>query len=222
MSYAPAQYWNRYFSKLHQSDQDLDWGTQWIENFLEPLHRANCQTILDLGCGTGNEVFSLTRKGFDVIGVDYSKVGVRHALTKTGSKAAFVVADMAQPLPFLTAKFDAVMSNVAAHMFSDKVTRGIFREIKRILQPNGLFLFHLNAIEDRPFRTRRKSEVQELEPNYILEGDGQTMHFFSVDYLQELLVGWGDVELELVEIPADLTKGYLPKWVWRGIVHCQK
>ena len=218
MDYAPVQHWDQYFSKLRQSGQDLDWGTQWIRAFIKPLRQAECRTILDLGCGTGNDVLRLTHEGFEVTGFDYSKAGIRRALTKVGSKAGFVVADMAQSLPFSVAKFDAVMSNVAAHMFSDSITRGIFGEVRRILRPNGLFLFHLNAVEDRPFRARGKPEVRELEENYILEEDGQTMHFFSEAYLQELLTGWGEMKLELVEIPANQEKGYPPKWVWQGIV----
>ena len=47
----------------------------------------------------------------------------------------------------------------------------------------------------------------------------QTMHFFSAEYLQELLTKWGEVRLELVGIPEDQAKGYPPKWVWRGIVY---
>ena len=217
MSYAPAQYWDQCFNKLHQAGRDLDWGNQWIEPFIKSLRQAGCRTVLDLGCGTGNEVLRLTQEGFDITGLDYSKVGVHRALSKVGLKATFVVADMAQSLPFRRANFDAVMSNVAAHMFSDKITRSIFAEVKRILCPQGLFLFHLNALEDRPFRSRGKPEVRELEEGYILEQDGQTMHFFSKEYLLELLTGWQDVSLELVEIPEDPKMGYPPKRVWCGI-----
>ncbi|MBN1878214.1 MAG: methyltransferase domain-containing protein [Anaerolineae bacterium] len=216
--YAPAQHWDRKFSTLHQAGKDLDWGNQWIEPFIKPLHQAGCRTVLDLGCGTGNEVSNLSKAGFEMTGLDYSKVGVCSALSKAGSKAAFVVADMSYPLPFHRASFDAVMSNVAAHMFSDRITRTLFAEVRRVLRPQGLFLFHLNALEDRPFRAWRKPEVCEIEKNYILEQDGQTMHFFSEAYLLELLTGWQDVNLELVKLPGDMKMDYLPKRVWRGMV----
>jgi hypothetical protein len=50
-----------------------------------------------------------------------------------------------------------------------------------------------------------------------LEQDGQTMHFFSREYLLELLTGWQDASLELVKLPGDPKRGYSPKRVWRGI-----
>jgi hypothetical protein len=43
------------------------------------------------------------------------------------------------------------------------------------------------------------------------------MHFFSDDYLRELLQPWRDVHLESVEI-AD-PAGQVFKRVWRGIAH---
>lgn len=216
-NHAPAQHWDQKFNRIQQAGLDLDWGDQWISPFIKPLRQAGCQTILDLGCGTGNEVLNLTQAGFEMTGLDYSKAGIRRALSKAGSKAAFVVADMSYPLPFRRASFDAVMSNVAAHMFSDRITRALFAEVRRVLCPQGSFLFHLNALEDRPFRAWRKPEVREIEKNYILEQDGQTMHFFSEAYLLELLTDWKDVNLEMVRLPGDAAMGYPPKRVWRGI-----
>jgi hypothetical protein len=103
-------------------------------------------------------------------------------------------------------------------MFDDARTRALFTEVRRIVQPQGLFLFHVNALEDRPLRAKRKPPVRELAPNYILEADGQTMHFFSAAYLRELLTGWGEVYLELIEIAARTT-GEPFKCVWRGVAH---
>jgi hypothetical protein len=50
----------------------------------------------------------------------------------------------------------------------------------------------------------------------VLEPTGQTMHFFSDDYLRELLDQWRQVRLELVEI-TDPETGAPFKRVWRGI-----
>jgi SAM-dependent methyltransferase len=102
-------------------------------------------------------------------------------------------------------------------MFPDGVTRAVFAEIGRVVRPGGLFLFHVNAIEDRPLRARARPVVREIEPDYVLEETGQTMHFFSDDYLRELLLPWRTVSLESVEITDVAGRPF--KRVWRGIAH---
>src|SRR5439155_12531568 len=104
---------------------------------------------------------------------------LRHAAATASPSARFVLADMAAGLPFAAACFDAVMANVSIHMFSDALTRALVQDVKRILRPSGIFVFHVNALEDRALRAQRKGPPRELEPNYVLEADGQTMHFFS-------------------------------------------
>ena len=118
-------------------------------------------------------------------------------------------------LPFPSGDFDAVMSNVALHMFPDDVTRGLFTEVGRLVRLGGLFLFHVNSLADRPLRARRLP-ARELEPDYVVEESGQTMHFFSEVYLRELLAGWRD--LSCYRSPGCASKTGEPyKHVWRGI-----
>jgi SAM-dependent methyltransferase len=126
-----------------------------------------------------------------------------------------MVADMTRRLPFPDGRFDAVMSNVALHMFPDGVTRTVFAEVGRLVRAGGLFVFHVNALEDRPLRARALP-ARELEPDYVAEESGQTMHFFSEAYLRELLEGWRDLQLTPVPIPHRKT-GEPFKQVWRGI-----
>jgi SAM-dependent methyltransferase len=124
------------------------------------------------------------------VGLDHSREAIQQATAKAAARAAFLVADMAAPLPLADVCCDAVMSNVAMHFFDDAQTRALFAEVRRIVRPQGLFLFHVNALEDRPLRAKRKPPVRDLAPNDILETDGKTMHFFSAAYLRELLTGW--------------------------------
>jgi SAM-dependent methyltransferase len=122
---------------------------------------------------------------------------------------------MTRPLPFPDEDFDAVMSNVAMHMFPDGVTRAVFAEVGRLVRPGGLFVFHVNALEDRPLRARNLP-ARELEPDYVAEDSGQTVHFFSEAYLRELLAGWRELQVAPVPIPHRQT-GEPYKHVWRGI-----
>jgi SAM-dependent methyltransferase len=217
VTYAGAEFWDQFFRRRLASSNDLDWEGLWTEPFLAPLREAGVRTILELGCGTGNDAARLAAAGYSVTAIDLSGEAVDQARARYGSMARFVVADMTQRLSFPSGSFDAVMSNVAMHMFPDGVTRAVFAEVERVVRPGGLFLFHVNALEDRPLRARSLPAC-ELEPDYVVEESGQTMHFFSEAYLRELLAGWRDLHLASVPIAHGET-GEPFKHVWRGIVH---
>jgi SAM-dependent methyltransferase len=215
MTSAGAEFWDRFFSLRGESGDDLDWGGFWTRPFLVPLREAGVRTVLELGCGTGNDAARLAGEGYSVTAIDLSGEAIGQARAKFGPAATFLVADMTRPLPFPDGGFDAVMSNVAMHMFPDDVTRAVFAEVGRLIRPSGVFAFHVNALEDRPLRARHRP-ARELEPDYVVEESGQTMHFFSEAYLRELLAGWQQVHLVPVPVPHRKT-GELFKHVWRGI-----
>jgi SAM-dependent methyltransferase len=217
VTYAGAEFWDQFYRRRLESGNDLDWEGLWTEPFLVPLRQAGARTILELGCGTGNDAARLADAGYSVTAVDLSGEAIDQARARYGSVARFVVADMTQRLPFPGGSFDAVMSNVAMHMFPDTVTRAVFAEVGRVVRPGGLFLFHVNALEDRPLRAR-SLPADELEPDYVVEESGQTMHFFSEAYLRELFAEWRKLHLVSVQI-AHRETGDLFKHVWRGIAH---
>jgi SAM-dependent methyltransferase len=215
VDYAGAEFWDEFFRKRQESGDDLDWAGLWTEPFLIPLRQAGARTILELGCGTGNDAARLAREGYSVTAIDLSGQAISQAQAKFGSMARFMVADMTRPLPFGDGDFDAVMSNVAMHMFPDGVTRAVFAEVSRLVRVGGLFMFHVNALEDRPLRARWRP-ARELELDYVVEDSGQTMHFFSEPYLRELLGGWR--ELHLASVPIRHFETNEPfKHVWRGV-----
>jgi SAM-dependent methyltransferase len=213
--HAGAEFWDGFFRRRRESGDDLDWEGLWTRPFLVPLRDAGVQTILELGCGTGNDAARLAAEGYAVTAVDVSAEAIGQARARFGSLAGFLVADMTQRLPFPDESFDAVMSNVALHMFPDSVTRAVFAQVGRLVRAGGLFVFHVNSLEDRPLRAR-VLPARELEPDYVAEESGQTMHFFSEAYLRELLAGWQQVRLTPVPVPHHTT-GELYKHVWRGL-----
>jgi SAM-dependent methyltransferase len=216
MAYAGADFWDQFHRERRESGNDLDWEGVWTGPFLVPLRQAGVRTILELGCGTGNDAARLAAEGYSVTAIDVSSEAIGQAQAKYGSLASFLVADITQQLAFPDGGFDAVMSNVAMHMFPDGVTRALFGQVGRLVRAGGgLFLFHVNALEDRPLRARRLP-ARELEPDYVVEESGQTMHFFSEAYLRELLGGWQEVQLVSVPIRRGETDE-LFKHVWRGI-----
>ena len=215
MGHAGADFWDQFFRQRLKAGQDLDLAGVWTRPFLLPLRQAGVRTILELGCGTGNDAARLAAEGYSVTAIDVSGVAIGQAQARFGSLARFLVADMTRRLPFPDGSFDTVMSNVAMHMFPDEVTRAVFAQVGRLVRAGGMFVFHVNSLEDRPLRAR-KLPARELEPDYVAEESGQTMHFFSEAYLRELLAGWQQAQLVPVPVPHRKT-GEPFKHVWRGI-----
>jgi SAM-dependent methyltransferase len=83
---------------------------QTIENLLDAVGATRGIRALDLCCGHGNVSAALIGRGCEVVGVDFSPAMLTFA-RKRAPSATFIAAD-AQDLPFDTAEFDIVVSNL--------------------------------------------------------------------------------------------------------------
>jgi ubiquinone/menaquinone biosynthesis C-methylase UbiE len=208
--YEQLAYWDGFFKRRG----DLDWGGRWTEPFIPLLRASRAHDLLELGCGTGNDAARLAAESLRVVAVDFSSEAINQARARHGDSVDFRVADVAAGLPFPDASFDTVMANVSLHMFTDAITRSIFDDVRRVLRLNRLFLFHVNALDDRPLRERARPIVRELEPDYVLEDAGQTVRYFSREYVLELLANWQIVTLEHRELEHQHGADSFRKRVW--------
>lgn len=97
--------------------------------------------ILEVGSGTGANVWYLASEGFDVIGIDGSRVGIermQERLRKESFRAAAVVGDIVN-LPFVDKCFDCVIDNECIYANSYKDSKKIIAGIYRVLKPQGKF-----------------------------------------------------------------------------------
>lgn len=105
------------------------------------LLRHGASTVLDVGCGAGFVSNGLAQHAFQVMGVDYSQdalnVAQRYAPQKNPPRYEW---GDAYALPFANDTFDSVI----AFDFLEHVTspEKVIAEVKRVLRPGGLFLFH--------------------------------------------------------------------------------
>jgi SAM-dependent methyltransferase len=146
ISQASSDYWDQYFRAKREQGADLDWGGRWTEPFIPWLRDAAPRRILELGCRTANDAARLARAGLEVTATDFSYEAITSAKERFADCGIdFQVVDMTERLPFRDKHYDAVMSNVAAHMFSDEATRRLLAEVKRVLRCGGLLLLHVAA-----------------------------------------------------------------------------
>lgn len=127
---------------------DKNYGAE--ADYLDRLIRHNCpaaETILNLGCGTGNHDFLLDAKGYRMTGVDLSVANIALAKKKLAGAARnsgspeFLAGDMRDIR--LDRVFDAVLSvfHVMSYLNTNDALQAAFVTAGEHLAPGGVFIF---------------------------------------------------------------------------------
>jgi len=217
--YSGKEYWDEYHDiglakPLDRSSKQ----EKWLRPFIPILHEYKARTVHDLGCGSGYDALALAQLGFVVSGTDISSIAIEHAIAEAataGLEIDYRQHDIARPLPYPNAKFDAVICNLTLHMFPVTTANDIASEVKRCLVPGGLFLLHVNAVEDLPYRRELQPPVVKLGDEMYCFGRGQTMRFFSEASCRQLMKGWQLLSLEAVRMMR--ADGAVQKCAWRVV-----
>lgn len=139
---ASSQHYNKeaqYYDAFNEKNSLI------INQFLENLFKKyKVKTILDLTCGTGSQVFWLTKKGFDVIGYDINLKMIRIAKEKAkhfSLKIKFAKGDMRSSY---CGAFDAVITifNSIGHLTKQDFIKTL-QNIYANLKPGGLYVFDI-------------------------------------------------------------------------------
>ena len=101
--------------------------------------------IIDVGCGTGRHTIELSKRGYDVLGVDLSKSQLEQAREKAKAQKLHIdfQKNDARNLPFKN-EFDlAIMLCEGAFplMETDEMNFEILKSISRLLKYNGKLIF---------------------------------------------------------------------------------
>lgn len=99
---------------------------------------------LDLGCGTGTNVITLARHGWQVTGVDFAATAIAQAKSKARQAGVAVdlqVADVTN-LKRFSEPFDLILDMGCFHSLSGDAVRQYAQNLERLLAPGGTFLLY--------------------------------------------------------------------------------
>ena len=123
-------------------------------------------SILDAGCGTGDNALYFASRGHKVTGIDFIEEAINRARRKAAERAltaTFLVMD-ALALNDLPEVFDSVIDSGLFHVFSDEDRKRYVEGLASVLKPGGrLFLLCFSDKEPGTQGPRRvsKEELQD-------------------------------------------------------------
>ena len=127
------------------------WDIGKVQPALQSIADEITGSILDTGCGTGENALFFAAKGHDVTGIDFLPEAVASAKQKAadrGLAATFLVED-ALNLQNWTQQFDNVIDCGLFHVFSDQDRVRYVRGIEMVLERAG-YLYLLCFSEQTP------------------------------------------------------------------------
>ena len=134
------------WSSTYDQDRNL---TRDLDEIVtrETLANLRCNSILEIGCGTGKNTALLAEIGQHVTALDFSPGMIEKARAKlSNDNVTFAVADLTQPWPCDDQYIDLISCNLVLEHISD--LSFIFAQAFRVLGDGGRFF----VSELHPFR----------------------------------------------------------------------
>ena len=138
---------DRLLEATARAERDHFWF-HGFRRFVTPLLEQAAEghsnpSILDCGCGTGNNLPMLRRYGH-AVGIDLTFSGLKYA-TSRGDRA--VAQASATDLPFADRSFDIVTSFDVLYALPDDAEKAAVAEMFRVLTPGGHLVLNVAALE---------------------------------------------------------------------------
>jgi ubiquinone/menaquinone biosynthesis C-methylase UbiE len=138
-----TQFWD---DAYQSGEYQMDWEYAYPSQELVALVAAGVPkkrgTILDVGCGSGQEAVFLAKCGYNVIGVDISANALR--IAEKLAKKANVEVDWRQgsvyKLPVPDASIDFINDRGLLHLISEERRPTYAKEVQRVLKLGGVLL----------------------------------------------------------------------------------
>ncbi len=127
------------------------------------------KTVLEIGCGTGNNLYYFAENGFDTYGIDSDEVAITYAkdfLKSKKLKADMRVGDV-MALPYQSGMFDVVLDRACLQHNTITKIKKIMTEVVRVLVRGGVFiLINIRSKKDSGAKNFKKDTTFK-EYNYV-------------------------------------------------------
>jgi cyclopropane fatty-acyl-phospholipid synthase-like methyltransferase len=156
------------FEKAYQGQAPWDIGEPQPEIVRLAESGAIESTVLDLGCGTGENALYLAARGHEVWGIDFIPTAIERAQDKAqkrGLSIHFQVGD-ALKLEGIGRTFDTVIDCGLFHVFDDKARLTYVRTLAQVISPGGVVHLLCFSDEEPPGEGPRRVSQQEIHSTF--------------------------------------------------------
>jgi ubiquinone/menaquinone biosynthesis C-methylase UbiE len=150
--------------------------------------------ILEIGCGSGNNLWFAAREGFDITGIDGSTSAINFAKERFATERLegnFIVGDFTK-LPFNDYTFDIVIDRCSIVCCNIAAGKQAINEVNRVLKSSGLFFFNAYSQASSSFASgvlQLDGSVNDIKEGSLV-GVGNLCFYSYKDILEIFTMEW--------------------------------
>ena len=139
------------FAEVYDTFMDETPYEEWCEFLVQKMeeYKVPKGLVLDLGCGTGTLTEMLSKKGYDMIGVDNSEQMLAIAMEKkelSGKNILYLLQDMREFELYGTVGAIISVCDSLNYLLEEEELVQTFRLVNNYLDPKGIFIFDFNTV----------------------------------------------------------------------------
>ncbi len=193
-----VDFWDKAWSPVKTAYTQMP-DLPYLESIPANLKKHGCQTVLDLGCGSGWLSIYLARLGFSVTGIDIAHQAIHLARSWAKDehlKITFETGDITD-MSYVEDTFDAVVANSIFEHLTYHLAEQTIKELYSFVRPGGVFFGCFDLVGTGPgefFELADKTHV------YTDKGrKGMLLRCFSDEELKALFANWEIISLKTIE-----------------------
>lgn len=213
--------WEEKYSQGHSQRYPWDMVVSFVVRHY-PRHKLRHEVrILEVGCGTGSNLWFAAREGFQVAGIDASPSAIAYAqkrFAEEGLTGDLRLGDFTQ-LPFESDSFDLVIDRSAITCCGLSAAKQVVAEVRRVLQVRGKFLcnpysdHHSSQLSGRPGADGLTLDISAG----TLVGVGQICFYGRREVEALFAHGWQLLSVQHLEMVEEIQPQQTVHAEWRAI-----
>jgi len=163
------------------------------QRIVQSMNKYDCQSIVDLGSGTGALARVLAKNEFLVTGIDASSQMISVAREKSPDSIRFIHADITS-IDHSEMMFDAANISLVLHPNSKETITKIIMKAKNLIKPNGV-VFITDYGNGTGFSGKIASGLMQVIESFTREDHRQNYFSFMKQQGIQMFSTWSDISV---------------------------